>query len=334
MNRFVISLLVLWLCSVITDIVSAEEYRQELKIVPATLRFEVDKTLGKDAIEVRLSDIVPLTVTFEGPATLEVEKIDQVTKSEFWRVREFKEPEKIALPDGRIRWKQSFELEPMNKGDLTLQIAPLRYRLEKDKGDWQIASWEPIKAKVMTEVVSPDLSQMRPITDPEPLPEARPWWTGALRWGGLALVVLALLLGALELKRRFAPAKPELAPHEWAIRELARLDALGLPAHGQADRFHTLLSDTMRRYLELRFRMRAPRQTTAEFLEAMRQAPQLTSEQRLLLRDFLERCDLAKFARAEFSAEECQGTSKMARTFVDQTRPVVPEQPLAKPTPA
>src|SRR5262249_36005948 len=106
-----------------------------------------------------------------------------------------------------------------------------------------------------------------------------------------------------------------------AIRELSRLESMGLPQHGQAERFHTLLSDTVRRYLELRFQLRAPRQTTAEFLDAMRNSPQLDSGQRNLLRDFLERCDLAKFARAEYSTDECRNTADMARLFVDQTKP-------------
>ncbi len=84
-------------------------------------------------------------------------------------------------------------------------------------------------------------------------------------------------------------------------------------------RFHTELSDVVRRYLELRFQLRAPRQTTAEFLESMRDAPQLTGEQQALLRDLLERCDLAKFARAAAPPEECQAAAAMARTFVQQT---------------
>jgi hypothetical protein len=307
---------------------TAEEYRQSSKTGSATLRLEADKAPTQEGIEIRLSDLVPLTLTLDGPATLEVDKVDPVTKSEFWRIREVKPAEIVDLPEQKKRWRQEFILEPMNKGDLTLQVEPLRFRSEAGKGDWFPATFEPIKVKVMTSVVAPDVSQMRPITPPEKIPPVRPWWSGALRWGGLALVALALILGALELKRRFAPPKPELAPHEWAARELLRLEAMDLPRHGQAERFHTLLSDLMRRYLELRFRLRAPRQTTAEFLEAMRQAPQLTAEQRLLLRDFLERCDLAKFARAEFSVPECAATATMARTFIEQSRPA-PEPALA-----
>jgi hypothetical protein len=85
------------------------------------------------------------------------------------------------------------------------------------------------------------------------------------------------------------------------------------------ERYHTLLSDIVRRYLELRFQLHAPQQSTDEFLEAMRRSPRLTAEQEGLLRDFLRQCDLAKFARAGFSAEECQAAARVARTFVEQT---------------
>jgi hypothetical protein len=228
------------------------------------------------------------------------------------------------LPENRTRWSRQYSLDPEINGDLPLQVAPLRYRLEAGKGEWQTASWKPVTVRVTTTVAKPDVSELRDITGPEQLPEAKSPWIPVLNWSGIALVALALLLGALELKRRLAPPKPELAPHEWAARELERLEAMRLPEHGQAERFHTLVSDTVRRYLELRFHLRAPRQTTAEFLDAMRQSPNLNADQRTLLRDFLERCDLAKFARAEYSVVECQATAAMARTFVDQTKPAPP----------
>jgi hypothetical protein len=288
---------------------------------PATLHVEGDR-LEKETLETRLANPLRVRLEVEGPAGLEVEKPANLVASKNWQARDVGDPVMEKLANGGKRWLLSFQVEANNQGDLPLLVAPLRYRLEAGKGDWQSATWKEIPVHVTTTVVGPpDLSQARDITGIEQIPEARPWWTGVMRWVGLAFVVLALILAALEIKRRYVYRAQELAPHEWAERELARLEGLGLPEHGQAERFLTLLSDTVRRYLELRFRLRAPRQTTAEFLDAMRQAPQLTADQRTLLRDFLERCDLAKFARAEFTPEECHTTAGMARTFVEQTRP-------------
>jgi len=303
----------------------------EQKQGPAILRIVGDK-MEEGRVEVRLSSLVHVTLTVEGPETLEVEAPAVLTQSKFWKVLRAPQPEKVALPDKRTRWTQQFTLDPENQGDLPLQIAPLRHRLEAGKGDWQTAAWKEVPIRVTTTVVRVDPSQLRDITGPEQLPEEKSPWIPVLNWSGIVLVALALLLGAFELKRRLTPPKPELAPHEWAARELDRLDTMSLPQHGQADRFHTLLSDTIRRYLELRFHLRAPRQTTAEFLEAMRQSPNLNADQRNLLREFLERCDLAKFARAEYSVAESHATAAMARTFVEQTKPS--PVPAAPATPA
>jgi hypothetical protein len=296
----------------------------EQKQGPAVLSIEGDKMVD-GRVEVRLSSFVSVILSVEGPATLEVEpEKGAVTQSKFWQVRNAGDPETVGLPDNRIRWQRTYTVEPMNKGDLPLQVAPLRYRPQAGKGDWQSVSWKETTVHVTTTVPRADPSEARDITGPEQIPEANSPWIPVLRWSGVALVALALVLGALELRRRLAPRTPELPPHEWAVRELARLEGMGLPSHGQAERFHTLASDTIRRYLELRFHLRAPRQTTAEFLDAMRQSPQLEANQRVLLREFLERCDLAKFARAEYSVEECRATADMARTFVEQTKPAPP----------
>jgi hypothetical protein len=310
--------------------VRAADYEQ--KQGPAVLRIEAEK-IEDGKIEMRLSDKLRVTLTVEGPGTLEVEKPAVLTPSKSWQVRQLDEPETVALSNGGSSWRQTALIEPDTKGELSLQIAPVRYRPQAGKGEWQTVKWQPVTIHVTTSVVRADPSQARDITPPEDIPEAKSPWKAVLIWTGVAFLVLGAILGALELKRRLSPPRPELAPHEWALRELDRLEALGLPEHGQAERFHTFVSDAIRRYLELRYQLRAPRQTTAEFLEAMRQAPQLSADQRMLLRDFLERCDLAKFARAEYSTAECKATATMARNFVEQTKPT-PEPAATAPATA
>jgi hypothetical protein len=304
------------------------QYKQQQG--PATLWIQGDKE-EDDRIEVRLSSLLSVTLALDGPVTLQVEDIKPAdfTRSPFWVLRRVDDPEFVRIGGNQAFWHRTFTLDPQNKGDLPLQIVPLRYRVEAGKGEWQKIEWKPVVIHVTTTVPRADVSQLRDIPGPEPLPESRSRWIPVLRWSGAALVLLAAIMFILQRRRR-AGATPELPPHEWAARELARLESMDLPRHGQAERFHTLVSDTIRRYLELRFQLRAPRQTTAEFLEAMRESPHLNAEQRTLLREFLERCDLAKFARAEYSDEECRVTTEMARGFVEQTKPVpapVPDSP-------
>src|SRR5262249_6675334 len=108
-------------------------------------------------------------------------------------------------------------------------------------------------------------------------------------------------------------------PDAWAMQELDRLQALAPSDPAQVEHYHTLLSDVVRRYLERRFGIHASEQTSAEFLAALAESGQLPEAQHVDLRAFIERCDLAKYARADYSAEECRTAVQLAREFVKHT---------------
>lgn len=104
------------------------------------------------------------------------------------------------------------------------------------------------------------------------------------------------------------------------MTELERLESLAQNADGdRLQRYPAMLSHVIRTYLERRFELRASRQTTPEFLHDIKESPFLKAGHRELLKDFLERCDLAKFANLQFSLEECRALSESARKFVEET---------------
>jgi hypothetical protein len=160
------------------------------------------------------------------------------------------------------------------------------------------------------------LSQLRDITGIEvpPGPSAPQWPAWAVISLGVALCTAFL---GWRVRRLRARASVPIAPEQWALTELDRIEALALPAAGEVERFHALVSDVVRRFFELRFGLRASMQTTPEFLATLRQAPQL-SEAQGPVREFMERCDQAKFARAGFSAAECQALAEMARSMIQR----------------
>jgi len=173
-----------------------------------------------------------------------------------------------------------------------------------------------------------DLRGIRGIETLPPKPPPRTWPA----WLGLGLAGAA---GAGVIAWRYArrPRPGPVLPAElWALRELDVIEALGLPESGQSERYHTLLSSLVRQYLEMRFQMQAPRQTTQEFLASARQSPYLAGPQQVLLREFLQQCDIAKFARANLSAEDCRTAARLARTFIRETAasaPLAPQRGLA-----
>jgi hypothetical protein len=259
-----------------------------------------------------LSDSLEVAVHVTGPEPVEIKPPAALIASQAWKV-----PSRPLEPGTRQPgWRQTFVVYPLAPGQQVLQIEPFQYR--KKGGAWSTATWPPIPAKVSTQIAEADVKDLRDITGIEKLPPAPSLWD----WAGWVLGVLAftalLVIGIRRFRQRHRSV-PALSPAQWARRELNRIQALDLPAAGEFERFHTLLSNVIRRYLENRFELPARRQTTPEFLQAIEKSSLLPSEQQSVLRGFLERCDLAKFARARPAAEECLVTLEMARQFVEQT---------------
>jgi hypothetical protein len=292
----------------------AAEYEQRKG--NAVIRFNADKIEG-GGVQIRLSDTLRLTVSLEGGASLEVQPPAALTTSRDWQVRQDGVPEKQPLPAGRLAWFMKFRLSPLKPGELSLAIAPFRFHSSPDTDRWEEIAWQPIPVQVSTEVYRAEVSELRDISPPEELPPA-PSWGIPLTWTGPALALLLLLLSCWAVWRRRAARDATLSASQWALREL---EAIPLPTESSngVEPFYTRVSDVVRRYLELRYQLPAPEQTTAEFLEALRRSPQLPPEQQKILRELLQRCDLVKFARAQPSREDCGQAAALARGFVQQT---------------
>ncbi len=192
-------------------------------------------------------------------------------------------------------------------------LPSVKVRFREGQGPWQEAEWVDI------------LRDMRPAPPPVPLPPLPPSW--ARRWlpplaWGVGAVALLLAGGWALSRRRPAPAPP-LPPHRRALAELDRLAAVS----AEPAEYHTQLSHVLRRYLAERFGLRAPQQTTAEFLAAVAAVPELSAEAKELLRECFARCDLAKFAAARFAPEECRRSWELARAAVAGTAPDAPGAP-------
>jgi hypothetical protein len=135
------------------------------------------------------------------------------------------------------------------------------------------------------------------------------------------LLVAVILYLLLRKKPLFQPPLPIVVPpHERARQKLAAaLDLLDQPKP-----FCILVSDAVRLYLEERFELRAPESTTEEFLSDLRAKPVLSTAQKLSLGEFLEQCDLVKFARLQPTPAQLQPLYEAALKLVDETTPLAP----------
>ncbi len=133
---------------------------------------------------------------------------------------------------------------------------------------------------------------------------------------GLFLIFLIWLL-VRWVRRR--PAAPPLGPAAIALRELEKLR--GRSRDTEPYEFSVAVSDVLRTFInDAKFRLPATRQTSPEFLAAIAGAPLFSEADRDLLRHFLEKCDLIKFARVQATSEDNSELVQSALAFVQGGR--------------
>ena len=136
------------------------------------------------------------------------------------------------------------------------------------------------------------------------------WLIFVVSFAGLTLV--GLLVWWLLHKR--PPATPPKLPRE---RALEALDAITFDIDRMTPyQFSIRVSDILRRYVTEQYGLPLTRQTSVEFLNALTRKPSFSAEERSLLEDFLNRCDLIKFARYEATTADSHLLVEEATRFV------------------
>lgn len=85
------------------------------------------------------------------------------------------------------------------------------------------------------------------------------------------------------------------------------------------DVFYVSLSGIVRRYLEDRFGLHSPEQTTDEFLDDLASSPDLRRDHQDLLHEFLRGADLVKFAHQLPQPAEINTSVALAQRFLEET---------------
>ncbi len=141
----------------------------------------------------------------------------------------------------------------------------------------------------------------------------------------LLLVLLVLVVVGVVLFLLFRPGRQLSAKsaYELALEKLER--ARALIREDNPIPYAVMVSETIRSYLGQRFLAPSTRRTTEEFLREMESdlATPL-AEHRDLLREFLQSCDLVKFARYQPRLAELERVQERARDFVFATKPETP----------
>lgn len=203
-------------------------------------------------------------------------------------------------------------------GEFIIPSLKIRYK-DLDGKEGEAISGE-IKINVKSIRRRPDdKDDIRPLKGPVEIKERFSIWP-------LILLVLLFIAGIsifiyFKKKRHIdqIPLAPPRPPEEIAMEELRALLEMQLIEKGMVKEYYIRLSDIIRRFIEARFKIFALDRTTWELYQEMR----LKRIKRLYvdrIRDFLEECDLVKFAKYIATQKEIEEAYNQAREIVEITK--------------
>jgi len=115
--------------------------------------------------------------------------------------------------------------------------------------------------------------------------------------------------------------EPQLPPDEEALMALNKIKKEKIWRSGMIKDYYTILTDTIRIYIERRFEISAPEYTTDETLHALKQT-ETESETCKKLQHILETADMVKFAKGNPLPTENEHCLELAYDFVLNTRSI------------
>lgn len=133
----------------------------------------------------------------------------------------------------------------------------------------------------------------------------------------LGLAALGYLIWRLIRKVRRAVKLRRMSPRERALFELAELMARDLVGHHRVKEFYFELTMIVRAYIERAHAIRAPEQTTEEFLAAVSSDARFSRDVVRKLREFMQAADLVKYAGIQPTPASVDTATSTARNYIE-----------------
>ena len=297
--------------------------KEESAIKPVSVSANVDKARAT------IGDKINYKITVDFPENIEVFFPETKDKVGGLAVKDFDVAD-IEKEKGRITREFRYVLETYKTGSYIIPAFDIKYK-EKLKSEVEVAKTPEIFIEVAT-TLDEDASDVRGIKPPVALDKSyfRLYIIIAIVFG--VLILAAIILHYLyRRKHRETESIPEPLPaHQIAYNDLESLMAMDLISKGQTKEYYYRLSNIVRHYIENRFKLMAPERTTEEFLAEMTVTERLTEDHKELVGNFLEHCDMVKFAAYGPDSREIENSFNSAKKLVDETREVVQEGAVAQ----
>lgn len=286
---------------------------------PVTLFLDIDHK------EITVAERLNLKITMVIDEDYEVklpgfgEKLDQ------FGIVDYRTTQPELTEDNRKKVSRSYVLEPFLSGEYVISSMEVAFWKDgEEETEAHIIETPEVNIAVKS-ILPEDLEEVKlnEIKPPVPFPRSYNLWI----WLGVGsvLIVGGITVAVILIRRRKKVEEvwsQRVPAHELAYAELRRLVAEDLVKKGEIKVFYQRLSGIVRYYIENRFGLRAPEQTTEEFLTGLEAAQEFPGTYKPLLKTFLNHCDLVKFAEHQPRAEDIQRTFDSCKAFIKGTETV------------
>ncbi|HUW62957.1 MAG TPA: hypothetical protein VMZ06_18275 [Candidatus Bathyarchaeia archaeon] len=257
------------------------------------------------------------SIVVDAPENVEVKLPDMLEKMGGVPVSDVRRDTK-KLGKNRVRITETYVLDPVFTGKYGIKPVEVTW----GENDGVVVASPGLVVRDLTESEKAEAEKFADNAGPASAPGlVRQYW----RWITIAAVVAvglaAVGVWVVWLRKRAEKLAPPPPAWEVAYRRLRELDERHLPEAGRYEPYYVDLSAILRYYIEDRFHLRAPEQTTQEFLAASSTSGLFSSDRQQLLSELLEHSDRVKFAQYVPSVPEMERSFASVLQFVDETVP-------------
>ena len=261
------------------------------------------------------------SIVVEAPEDIEVKLPDMLEKMGGVPVSDVRRDTK-QLGKNRVRITETYVLDPIFTGKYG--IKPVEVTWGENEG--VVVASPGLVVRDLTEGEKAEAEKFAdnagPASAPGLLKQYWHWIAAAL---AVAAGLAAAVVWAMWRRKRAEKLAPPAPAWEVAYRRLRELDERQLPEAGKYEPYYVDLSSILRYYIEDRFHLRAPEQTTQEFLAASSTSGLFSGDHQQLLSELLKHSDRVKFAQYVPSVPEMERSFAAVLQFVDETVPKTQE---------
>ncbi len=277
-------------------------------------RLTVEYTIDRDSI--LIGEPVELIVTAYYPTngTVQLPEIgrekDVVLLSRVWTT--------VPREDGLAQSESRYSITSFRLGEHTISTGTISCVIGEQTFS---TNFPAIVLKVQPSLEENAASEIADIKPVHKLPGRVPPWL----WITAGTALVAFLVGLITTRlwknrEQLIPTAPPVPAHKIAFRALEVLRNKGLLEKDECNPFYTELSMILRTYLDGRFNLNAPDETTEEIVEEMSRSDELDGAQRNILQEFMRQADMVKFAKGRPDRATMESAFETTKQFVEETK--------------